>query len=360
MKHYNIPIFIPHLGCPFKCIFCNQKKIASQEQTPAADVVRIVENHLQTMPDEGVQVEVAFFGGNFTAVEEDLQKAYLQAVYPFLQSDKIQGIRLSTRPDCIDLEKLNLLAEWGVNTIELGVQSLNDEVLKASWRGYKAEEVFKACHLIKEQGFQLGIQLMIGLPGDSYERDMETARKVAELQPEMVRIYPVLVIAATHLETMYRRGEYLPLSLEEAVAASKDMYICFRKADIDVIRMGLHPAEDLRSEGTIIAGPFHPSFGELVEQEIFKEQAVEAINRLFAVSGIQEEIIVFVHPRDLSKMSGQKKANINYLQEYFSLNKVAIRSLDGPERDWVGAAGASSNVPQKVISRDLWYELVRI
>lgn len=360
MKHYNIPIFIPHLGCPFKCIFCNQKKIASQEQTSVAELVRIVENHLQTISGEDLQIELAFFGGNFTAVEENLQKAYLQAAYPFLQSGKIQGIRLSTRPDCIDRERLNLLAEWGVSTIELGVQSLNDEVLKASWRGYKAEEVFKACHLIKEQGFQLGIQLMIGLPGDNYERDMETARKVVSLQPDMVRIYPTLVIAATHLQTMYQKGEYLPLSLEEAVATSKDMFICFRKADIDVIRMGLHPAEDLRSEGTIIAGPFHPSFGELVEQEIFKEQAAEAIKRLFAVSGIQKEIIVFVHPRDLSKMSGQKKTNIDYLQKYFSLDKMLIKSLESPERDWVGAGGASSNVPQEVISRDLWYELVQI
>jgi len=360
MKHYNIPIFIPHLGCPFKCIFCNQKKIASQEQTPVEGVVRIVENHLQTIADQDARIEVAFFGGNFTAIDEDLQRAYLQAVYPFLKRNEIQGIRLSTRPDCIDLKKLDLLAEWGVNTIELGVQSLNDEVLKASCRGYKAEEVFKACHLIKEQGFKLGIQLMIGLPGDEHERDMETAGIVVSLQPDMIRIYPTLVIAATHLETMYLRGEYQPLSLEEAVAVSKDMYVRFRKADIDVIRMGLHPAEDLRSEGTIIAGPFHPSFGELVEQEIFKEQAAEAIKRLFAVYGRQEEIILFVHPRDLSKMSGQKRDNIYCLQEYFSLSKVAIKSLDGPERDWVGAAGVSSALPQELISRERWYELLGI
>lgn len=352
MRHYNIPVFIPHLGCPFRCIFCNQNTIASQGEIPQAeDVVKLVEQYLGTIPVSEDNVEIAFFGGSFTAIEKQLQEEYLRAVNPYVKSGRIKGIRISTRPDCIDGEILDLLARWGVETIELGVQSLDDEVLKASRRGYQTSDVFKACKLIKERKFKLGIQLMIGLPGDNYQRDMKTTNQVIAIHPDMVRIYPTLVIAGTYLETAYNNKTYQPLELEEAIKISKDMLIYFQKANINVIRIGLQPSEDLRSEGTVVAGPFHPSFGELVEQAIFREQAELAINKLFTARGIQDEICLYVNKRDISKIVGCRRLNLAFLRNRFDLNHIKLEAVETQERDWVGVSGPHDTYPVKVISR---------
>ena len=186
MRHYNIPVFLPHLGCPFKCIFCDQEKIASKDKIPSIDDVKnIIEEHLATIPRDKTEVELAFFGGNFTAIEKGLQREYLSAVGPYMVENRIDSIRISTRPDFIDEPTLTFLQKKGVKTIELGVQSLNDGVLKTSKRGYQAEDVFKASHLIKARGFRLGIQLMLGLPGDNRSLAEETTVAVISLRPDM-------------------------------------------------------------------------------------------------------------------------------------------------------------------------------
>lgn len=324
-KHFNIPIFIPHLGCPFDCIFCDQKKIASAQGAPEAGSIKgIIEEHLATIP-EGSDVEVAFFGGNFTAVRREWQEAYLREVFPYIEAGRISAVRISTRPDCIDEEILSFLKLWRVKVIELGVQSLHDEVLKASRRGYTAGDVFKACHLIKEHGFRLGIQLMVGLPGDNYRYSLMTAHLAAGLKPDMVRIYPALVISGTALEKMLVRGEYEPLSLKEAVRTVTDMFLVFASHGIKVIRMGLQPSEELRGEGVVAAGPFHPAFGELVKQEVFLRQS----EMLIADAGDlknSDEITFFVNGREVSKLVGNKKANINYLKEKYGFKDIKVKS----------------------------------
>ncbi len=352
MKHYNIPVFIPHLGCPFKCIFCNQQKIASQEKIPDIDdVVKIIEKHLSTIPVNAGEVELAFFGGNFTAIERKLQEEYLSAVNPYIEKGRIDSIRISTRPDFIDLNILTFLEKRGVKTIELGVQSLNDEVLKTSKRGYRAEDVFKACHLIKKQGFRLGIQLMIGLPGDDYSLAKETTNTVISLKPDMVRIYPTLVITGTVLEKMFHRGQYKPLTLQEAITLAKDLFLMFQKEEINVIRMGLQPSEDLQQAGTVIAGPYHPSFGELVEQEIFKQQAKKLIQDYFNTVKTQKSVNLYVHEKDISKMIGSKRSNILYLKNVFNLNNIYLKKATGIKRDWLGVSKINSILPQASSSR---------
>ncbi|SHH01645.1 Radical SAM superfamily protein [Thermosyntropha lipolytica DSM 11003] len=327
-KHFNIPIFIPHLGCPFNCIFCDQKKIASPQGVPEVkDIKDIIEEHLATIPEEA-EVEVAFFGGNFTAIRRERQEAYLRQVFPYIEAGRITGIRISTRPDYIDEEILLFLKSWQVKVIELGVQSLHDEVLKASHRGYRAGDVFKACHLIKGHGFMLGIQLMVGLPADSHLRSLESAHLAASLKPDMVRIYPTLVISGTALEEMFVKGEYKPWSLEEAVKTATDMFLLFASQAIPVIRMGLQPSEELRSEGVVVAGPFHPAFGELVKGEVFLRQS-ELL--LAATPDLQkeEEITFFVHPRDVSKMTGNQKKNIRYLKAKYGFRAVKVKAYSG-------------------------------
>lgn len=351
MKHTNIPIFIPHLGCPFTCLFCNQRRISAAQEVKPGDITVIIEDHLKTVDLAQTQVELAFFGGNFTAIAQELQEYYLQAVHPYLKKGIINSIRISTRPDCIDAANLRFLAKWGVKTLELGVQSFNDEVLKSSARGYSSADVFKACHLICEQGFKLGLQLMIGLPGDNYRRDMESTEEAVKLRPDMVRIYPTLVITGTELENMYLEGRYVPLSLEAAVKITASMFKQFQAHNIPVIRMGLQPAEELRSTGTVIAGPFHPAVGELVEQEVFKEQAAQAINAFFKLQGSNRTLNLWVNPRDVSKLVGHKRRNIYALQESLQLNELNIYQIESLPRDALGVSIAQSSSPQLVLTR---------
>lgn len=351
-RHYNIPLFIPHLGCPFQCIFCNQNKIASSQGIPAANnLITIIEEHLTTIKGDGKNTEIAFFGGSFTAINRELQEEYLSAVQPYLQSGRIGSIRISTRPDYIDDRILSFLASYGVKTIELGVQSMSDEVLKASGRGYSRDDVFKASHRIKSLGFKLGLQLMIGLPGDNYERDMDSARKAAALGPDMVRIYPTLVIADTPLEHLFHEHKYLPLCLPEAIATCKDMFLVFQKNGIDVIRMGLQPGEELRSPGTVVAGPFHPSFGELVEQEVFKEQACRAINSYRVKAGLQSNLVLMVNEKDISKMTGSRKSNLDYLKTQFQLKTLKVAAYPGLARDTIALAPATDLKPIIIFTR---------
>jgi len=352
-KHYNIPIFIPHLGCPFKCIFCNQNKIASAQGVPVVkDIIATIEQYLSTIAADSQDIEVAFFGGSFTAIEPNLQKKYLQAVQPYIKSGRIGGIRISTRPDFINQSILDFLAYYGVKSIELGVQSFCDEVLKASGRGYSCEDVFKASHHIKSNGLKLGIQLMVGLPSASFKQDIESARQATNLKPDMVRIYPTLVISETPLERLYIEHKYVPLGLEEAVNTCKEMFLLFQQKGIEVIRMGLQPSEELRTPGTVVAGPFHPSFGELVEQDVFKEQAAVAIQKYQGQGSALTDLTLLVNKKDVSKMTGRKKCNLLYLQDIFRLNSVKVAAYPGLTRDTIALASPIEIKPLYILSRE--------
>lgn len=354
MKHYNIPIFIPHLGCPFDCIFCNQKNTAHRE--PAPDPARVpimVRQMVDTIPAQGPEseIEVAYFGGSFTALNPNLQARYLQVLQPFWQSGIISGIRISTRPDFIDHTLLEFLQQNGVKTIELGIQSLDDQVLQRSGRGYTAEKAIQACRLIKEHGLKLGIQLMVGLPGDSYERDIETAIATIDLQPDMIRIYPVLVVKDTALERLYRQGRYRPLELEEAVAVCARMLALFQQHKLEVIRMGLHPADEIREEGVIVAGPFHPAFGELVEQLLYRYQARKLMENYTGFSEKAQDLQLYSSCWDLSKLIGNKKANLLYLNQ---LGETVIRRIKVHphlQRDELGIGSVSSGRLEMKLSR---------
>ncbi len=339
------------MGCPYDCIYCNQKTIAAQQDVPSpAQTIDIIASYLHTMPPAD-SVEVAFFGGSFTALDLDLQKRYLEAVQPFCAGGRVTGIRVSTRPDYIDAHRLELLAAYQVKTVELGVQSLSRRVLKASLRHYTPEDVVRSSNLVKSYRMDLGIQLMIGLPGDSYQQDMETARQVVHLRPQAVRIYPTLVIAGTALAQIWQQGEYIPLELAEAVKTCRDMYIQFQHEDIKVIRMGLYPGEELRRAGNMLAGPFHPSFGELVEQEIFKEQAQQAITSFRKQAGIITHLDLYVDRRDVSKMSGPKRWIITGLCGELGLENLKIRTLPGMGRDWIGVSRSGTRQVELMLTR---------
>jgi histone acetyltransferase (RNA polymerase elongator complex component) len=315
-KHFNIPVFIPELACPFQCIYCNQKKISGCLKVPSPkEINKTINDHLSTIPIEDAETELAFFGGNFTGLHQDDQVNYLKLVQPFIESGKISGIRISTRPDYIYPEILHLLKNYHVKTIELGAQSFDNDVLKHSGRGHTAEDIVIAASLIKLAGFSLGLQMMIGLPGDTLEKAIYSAKKIAELKADNTRIYPALVIKGTKLEELYRQGEYRPLSLDEAVSWSKELLKIFEEANVKVIRMGLHPSEGLLSGEELVAGPFHPSIRELVLTEIWHDLLKPLLNEK------SQRIEIAVAPDQLNYAVGFGRKNRTFLENHFKAVK---------------------------------------
>lgn len=312
MKHYNIPIFISHFGCPNSCVFCNQKKINGREtDVTMEDLRNTIEMYLETLPKNSKK-EVAFFGGTFTGISMGLQKEYLETAYEYIKKGEIDGIRLSTRPDCINYEIVEQLKKYGVTTVELGVQSLDEEVLIATERYYPVSVVEEACKILKEYGIKLGIQLMVGLPKSTFDSDYETAKKVLEMKPDMVRIYPTLVIKNTKMEQMFYQEEYSPLSLEEAIERTKKIMALLESNGINIIRVGLQPSEDLREDGVVLGGPFHPAFRELVETEIYHNFFKKIIEK-------EKGLNIIANEKSISKLVGIKKANKLRLKEYFNI-----------------------------------------
>lgn len=320
MKHYNIPIFISHFGCPNACVFCNQKKINGCEtDVTMEDLKKTVETYLETLPKNSKK-EVAFFGGTFTGISFDLQRQYLETVHEYIKKGLIDGIRLSTRPDCINKEIVEQLKKYGVTSVELGVQSLDEKVLKATARYYPIEAVGKACSLLKEYNIELGIQLMIGLPKSTFESDFLTAKRALEMNPDTARIYPTLVIKGTKMEEMYRDGEYKALSLDEAIERTRKIYSLLESNGVNVIRVGLQPSEDLREEGVVLGGPFHPAFRELVETEIYYKFFSSIVEK-------EKKLEIRANERNISKLVGIKKVNRVRLKEYFNIkidNSIGI------------------------------------
>jgi histone acetyltransferase (RNA polymerase elongator complex component) len=260
-----IPFFIPHSGCPHRCVFCNQKKITGEHDQPVPDSIPAkIADYLKT-DKKKKPVQVAFYGGTFTALPLEAQRRYLATVQPFIESGKVESIRVSTRPDCITEEVLSLLTEHRASTVELGAQSMDDSVLACAGRGHTAADTARAVALLRKHAFSVGIQLMPGLPGDSRERFFTTVDRTIDIKPDVVRIYPTLVIKDTPLEELYYAGRYTPLSLEEAVRWCKVALGRFEESGITVIRIGLQPTQELLKPGTIVKGPFHPSFRQLVQ-----------------------------------------------------------------------------------------------
>lgn len=349
-NHVIISFFIPHLGCTSNCVFCNQKTITGHRSSPdSKEVTRIIRDRLLSLPPN-TPCEVAFYGGSFTALPWSQQESYLHSVQPFIERGRIVGVRLSTRPDAIDGPGLDRLAQFGVKTIELGVQSLDREVLMASGRDYEPALVGEVSLLIKQKGFTLGHQLMIGLPGSDLSKELDTVNQVVEIGPDLARIYPTLVLKGTSLARLYKEGLYQPLSLQEAVETAALMLTQFEKAGIKVIRMGLQATPELQESGEIIAGPFHPSFGELVQSEIFKWQAIQVITR-FMEREVNNRLKVYVNKRDLSKMIGQDRRNLRALTARFQLDQLEVVGTEGSEQAWIGVGQWHREVPQLVLSR---------
>lgn len=317
-----IPVFVPHLGCPNDCVFCNQHRISgSQKPAGADDVKRAVEKGLERI-GEASDVQLAFYGGSFTAIPVPQQLSLLEAAYEVLKDGRISSIRLSTRPDAIDEEILNRLHRYGVETIELGAQSLCDEVLRLSGRGHTAADVEKASVLVREHGFRLILQMMTGLPGDSFERSLETAEKIIALQPDGVRIYPTVVVKDTVLYDLWKAGLYCEHTVEDSVELCAELLPMFENARIPVIRLGLNPTDEL-SSGIAAAGAYHPALGEMVKARIMRKAAETALNCCdYSLEG--SDVILKTAVNMVSQLTGQHRCNIEYLMEKYSLSSLKV------------------------------------
>ena len=307
--HYIIPIFVPHKGCPHDCVFCNQKHITGQiNEIDNVFVTRQIEDYLKTIKRVDSFIEVSFYGGSFTGLPVDVQLDLLKPAKNALDSGKIDAIRLSTRPDYIDNNILNILKQYGVSIIELGVQSMDNEVLTLSNRGHTKEDVYKSAELIKENGFTLGLQMMVGLPGDCEKKDLYAADEFIKIMPDMVRIYPALVIKDTYMEQMYHKGQYKPLTVDTAVNICSKLYLKFESKGIKIIRIGLQPTENMTPGKDIVVGPYHPALRELVESCIINEIILYLYN---IYKG--KKLKISVNPACISKLYADKKKYFNKL-----------------------------------------------
>lgn len=307
-RHCNIALFIPHEGCPHQCSFCNQRSISGAAKKPrAADVAEAAETALASRDCKAAQL--AFFGGSFTAVERGYMLELLEAAQPYLQTGRIAGIRVSTRPDAVGSDVLALLRRYGVTAVELGAQSMDDRVLSRNGRGHTARDVEAASRRIREMGFELGLQMMTGLPGDTPQGSARTLRRLLTLRPDTMRIYPTIVLEGTPLEQLYRAGAYIPQPLEEAVSLCAELLLLCEDAGVPVIRLGLHAGGDVQAGYR--AGPWHPAFRELCEGEIYYQTACKALRQCLPQGG---EAILWVAPRFVSQMTGQRRGNVERLQ----------------------------------------------
>jgi histone acetyltransferase (RNA polymerase elongator complex component) len=325
-RNFVIPVFIPQLGCPFECVYCNQRKIAGRNDVPTEEtIVKIIENHLSTIPRDGSRIEVGFFGGNFTGLARNHQEKFLNIAFSYLEMGAAHGIRISTRPDYIDEASLSLLKEYRVDTVELGAQSCDDEVLWLAGRSHTSEQIVKASRLVVQYGMRLGLQMMIGLPGDTLNKSLGTAKRIVELGAAITRIYPTLVIRGTGLEKLYRLGEYTPLDLDDAVCWTREIMKIFEKGGVRVIRAGLHPSEGLLNRKDLVAGPFHQSYKELVLTEIWREILENAVK---GKKG--ERMTLHVSPEEMRYAIGYSGTNREFLKRFFHrVDIIADKTLCG-------------------------------
>ena len=325
-RHINIPIFIPHLGCPNMCVFCNQRTISGVDRFDASSVKNIIEENLSSLASED-EVEIAFFGGSFTGIDRDLMISLLETAHQYVVSSKVKSIRCSTRPDYIDREILDILKKYGVKTIELGLQSIDEKVLEVTKRGHRFAEEKRACELIIEYGFELVGQMMIGLPSSTLETELHTADFIINSGATAARIYPTVVFNGTELCSMTKNREYVPLSVEAAVERSSAVLEKFIDAGVKVIRIGLCSSDNLISDKTYFAGPNHPALGELVESELYYKRITKKLSRL-EISG-KADVYIFVAPGTLSKAIGQKRKNKIRLMNNPFIKRVFFGEREG-------------------------------
>lgn len=315
VKNYHIPIFVPHVGCPHDCVFCNQRHITGQTaETTSQDVRRITEEHLASISAENRYIEVAFFGGSFTGIEIEKQTELMSAAYEYVMKGKIDGIRCSTRPDYITEEILDNFKKFGGKCIELGVQSSDEYVLSCSRRGHSFDDVKKASELIKKKNISLGLQMMVGLVGDTAEKTLKTAKDIISLKPDCVRIYPTLVVKDTELYNMYKSGVYKALSVEDAVSQLGEIIPMFERENISVIRVGLQTTDEINSD--MVYGPYHPAIKELAEGRIIRN----VMENIVMQKDDKKIFDVICHPSRISEVIGHKKCNAEYFKEKYSID----------------------------------------
>ncbi len=311
MKHSNISIFIPHIGCPHMCSFCDQRTISGSQHAPSGEEVREICSKALCESKSPENSEIAFFGGSFTAVPRDYMAELLEAAKPFVGSGKFHGIRISTRPDCIDREILDILKSYGVTSIELGAQSMMNHVLEANERGHTAHDVDQACVLIREYGFELGLQMMMGLYKSMPDDDLETVRRILDIHPDTVRIYPVVILKGTKLAELYEAGIYKTYSFDEMIETVSAALMMFADSGIRVIKCGLHASEFVEKDMT--GGFYHPAFRELCESRIYRGKMSEII--AYEQSDTKK-LVLAVSSSCISKAAGHKKSNIEYFRQY--------------------------------------------
>ena len=319
---YIIPIFVPHLGCPNDCIFCNQKSISGQKKNITKEEARKqIDEFLENLKDKKEDKEIAFFGGSFTGIEEEKQNELLELANEYIRDGKVKSIRISTRPDYIDKKILKRLKKYKVKTIELGVQSANDYILKRAGRGHTFEDVKKASKLIRRYGFTLGHQVMVGLPESTRKDEINTAKELIKLKPKIVRIYPVLIVKGTKLEKEYKEGKYKPLSVVQAVETCKELLRMFAEKKIEIIRVGLQNTDEIsdpqNAKSEVIDGPYHPAFRQLVESSLWCDSIIDKIKKLNVKV---KEVEVTVNPIDANNVIGHKKENIKKLKEIYEVD----------------------------------------
>ncbi len=329
MKPLIIPIFVIYRGCPNRCVFCNERITAGDyPDRLTEDTIRnICDRHLKNTGRKFDQI--AFYGGNFTGIDRDYQIELLDIAQSYINAGMVKSIRISTRPDYIDDDRLELLMRYGVSTVEIGAQSMVDEVLSLSGRGHSSEDVRNAVRLLKGKGIETGVHLMVGLPGDTRERFEYTVEEIIRIRPDTVRIHPTIVFKDTLLAKSYLEGEYRPPTLDDAVELCKPALLRFQEAGIPVIRLGLHTTKEMEADNNIIAGPFHPAFRSLVEGAIFLDMASDLLK---STDLTDRDIVFSVAPKDVSNLRGMKNRNIKILKESFNLTEIHVRENEKQER----------------------------
>jgi histone acetyltransferase (RNA polymerase elongator complex component) len=347
MNPLIIPVFLPNLGCRQRCLFCNQRVTA--EEVPSVPSVRnFIEDSIKALPSNGTsEKQIAFYGGSFTAIPKEDQIRYLEAAHPFLTSGWIDSIRISTRPDALEEGTLSVLKKYGVKTVEIGAQSMIDEVLFLSQRGHSVADILSATSRLKQCGFEVGIHLMIGLPGDTCNRFLETLDQVINLKPDFLRIHPTLVLKGSPLESLWRAGKYSPLTLEETVHWLKTGLLKLERSSICVARIGLQPTPEL--ERNLLAGPYHSSLHQLVDSEI----AFEMAKHLLQNNAGEVRPLFLCNPKEVSNLRGQRNGNIFKLREQFRLEEITIQIREDIPRGTLVLQNQKGKV--SIHRRDLYY-----
>ena len=323
-KHANIPIFIPHEGCPNGCVFCNQNKITGTSGLACRDIVPEIEKALETINPKEYDVEIAFFGGSFTGIERGQMIRLLDSAYGFVKSGSVSSVRLSTRPDYINDEILDILSDYGVRHIELGIQSVSDKVLSASKRGHTARTAINALEAVAKRGFTAGGQMMVGLPESTLEDELLTARTICECGAKEARIYPTVVFRETELCNIAKEGRYTPLELDEAVKRSCECYKIFLENSVKVLRIGLQSSENLSSEEEIFGGANHPALGELCEGRVYLDMIKSDLD---SKNGAGKILVIEAPFGEISKISGHKKTNKREITSYLSQKGKRVNDI---------------------------------